>query len=96
MTTTAISKENDMAKVSKKDRILAYIEKHPKAKITSVAKATNTTYGYAHSVLLKAGKIKITRPRKAKVDPNRGMPQLDMIEVNNAPKKGFFARLFGF
>ena len=51
-----------------RDQIKAYLEQHPTAKVSAIAKAINTTYGYAYKIkkALQTDSVKAQKQPKVK------------------------------
>lgn len=80
-----------MKQAKKKQVILDYMKKHPKATMSEVSEATKTSYSYVHRVI--SGKPKTTKKKVAKKKvPD--VPQIVAPEIE-PQKRGFWARLFG-
>lgn len=54
-----------MKNQSKRDKVLAYISKHPNATATQVAKATKISYNYCWSVMKKPKKVEEVAAKKS-------------------------------
>lgn len=79
-----------MKQANKKQVILDYRKKHPKATMSEVAEATKTSYSYVHRVI--SGKPKTTKKKVVKKKVS-DVPQIVAPEVQ--PKKSIWRRIFG-
>lgn len=75
----------------KKQVILSYMKKHPKATLSEVAEATKTSYSYVYKVVNGNTKVVKKKVTKKKVSD---VPQIVAPEIE-PQKRGFWARLFG-
>jgi len=74
-------------KANKRNRVIKYISKHPKAKPASVAKAAGTTYGYAYKVMrsvLDAVEDSVATKPNTLVEPAKRIPSHTVSDGSSA------------